>query len=121
MTLAPTIRRFAFAYSATFALLYVVARDLGLALFTVYPAQGVIVAGMRHPRDVGDPAMDFLAPVMWWYGWTAAAAVGALLIGLAAALLPDRWTRWIWPGWVWVTPVVAMIACVYLTIPWFRL
>ena len=47
-------------------------------------------------------------------------ATGALVLALITALLPDRWTRWIWPGALWATPVLAMITCVYLTIPWFR-
>lgn len=121
MTYSPSIRRFAFAYSTAFGLLYVVARAWGLALFTVYPAQGILLWGMRNSRDVVDPAMGFLAPGMWWYGWTASAAIGALVIGLAAALLPDRWWCRLWPGWVWVAPLIAMIGSVYLTIPWFRL
>ena len=120
MTFAPAFRRFAFAYGAAFPLLYVLARARGLALFTVYPAQGIVLAGMHRSRDVADPALDFLAPEMWWYGWTAFAAIGALAIGLAAALLPGRWLRPFWPGWLWVSPLLAMIACVYLTIPWFR-
>ena len=32
--------------------------------------------------------MGFLAPAMYWYGWTATAALGALVPGLAAALMP---------------------------------
>ena len=54
------------------------------------------------------------------YGWTAAATLGALVIGSIAGLFPARWSRWFWPGWVWVAPILAMTACVYLTIPWFR-
>jgi hypothetical protein len=64
--------------------------------------------------------MDFLAPEMWWYGWTATATLGALVTGSIAALFPARWSRWFWPGWALVAPVLAMMACVYLTIPWFR-
>jgi hypothetical protein len=30
---------------------------------------------------------------MYWYGWTTTAAVGALVVGLVAAVLPERWTR----------------------------
>ena len=30
---------------------------------------------------------------MCWYGWMATAALGALMVGLVAALLPERWTR----------------------------
>jgi len=120
MMAAPALRRFALAYGAAFAIIYAIARARGLALFTVYPSLGVVLPGMHRSRDVADPAMDFLAPEMWWYGWTATAGLGALAIGVAVASFPARWFRWIWPGWVWVAPVVAMMACVYLTIPWFR-
>ena len=114
-----SVPRFAFAYGTAFAVLYVVALK-GLALFTVYPSLGVVLLGTHHSRDVADPAMAFLAPAMYWYGWTATAALGALVFGLIAALLPERWTRRFWPGWLWAIPVFAMIACVYLTLPWFR-
>jgi hypothetical protein len=117
---ASALHRFAFAYGTAFALVYVIARANGLALFTVYPSLGIVLAGMHRSRDVADPAMEFLAPEIWWYGWMGSAAIGAFMVGLIAALLPERWCRWLWPAWTWVTPVVAMIACVYLTLPWFR-
>jgi hypothetical protein len=120
MTFAPAFRRFAFAYGPAFAAIYAVARARGFALVTVYPTLGVVLLGMHRSRDVADPAMEFLAPEMWWYGWTATAAAGALIVGLAAALLPDRWTRWFWSGWLWLIPCGAMVECVVLTIPWFR-
>src|SRR5262249_39240202 len=113
-------RRFALAFGAAFALFYVVARARGFALFTVYPAQGIILLGRHRSRDVSDPVLDFLAPEMYWYGWTAFALVGALVIGLVAALMPDRMSRF----WAWcacVVPSIAMIASVSPTIPWFRL
>ncbi len=113
--------RFAFAYGTAFAVLYVIALKLDLALFTVYPSLGLILPGTHHSRDVGSPALAFLAPEMYWYGWTATAALGALVFGIVAALLPERWTQRVWPDWQWVVPVAAMIACVYLTLPWFRL
>jgi hypothetical protein len=113
-------RRFVFAYGAAFALFYVLARGRGLALFTVYPAQGIVLFGMHRSRDVGDPVLDFLAPEIYWYGWTASAALGALVIGLVAAVLPGR-LGWVWTWCAWVVLPLAMIACVYLTMPWFRL
>jgi hypothetical protein len=118
--LAPAFRRFALTYGTAFALVYVVVRARGLALFTVYPSQGIVLWGMHRSRDVADPAMDFLAPEMWWYGWIATATLGGLVIGLIAALLPDRLWRPYWSRCAWVVPVGAMIACVYLTLPWFR-
>ena len=114
-------RRFAFAYGIAFAVLYVAALKLDAALFTVYPSLGVVLLGTHHARDITGPSMSFLAPAMYWYGWTATAALGALIFGLVGALLPERLTRWFWPGWLWVVPALAMIACVYLTTPWFRL
>ncbi len=114
-------RSFAFAYGTAFAVLYAVALKLDLALFTVYPSLGVVLLGTRHSRDVAAPSMAFLAPAIYWYGWTATAALGALMFGFIAALLPEQWTRRFWLGWFLLAPALAMIACVYLTMPWFRL
>jgi ABC-type sugar transport system permease subunit len=116
---APAFSRFALTYGTAFALVYVIARAWGLALFTVYPSLGIVLLGMHHSRDVVDPAMDFLASEIWWYGWTATATLGGLVIGLIAALLPDRSCPY-WSRCAWLVPVGAMIACVYLTLPWFR-
>ena len=120
MTSHPAFRKFAFAYGAAFAIFYAVVRAKGLALFTFYPTLGIVMVGLHRSRDVADPALEFLAPEMYWYGWTATAAIGALMIGFIAALVPDRRTRWFWPELSWALPVFAMTACVYLTIPWFR-
>lgn len=114
------LHRFVFAFGAAFALFYAIAHARGLALFTVYPSQGIVLFGMHRSRDVADPVLDFLAPEMYWYGWTASAAIGALAVGVVAALLPAR-LCWFWAWCAWVVPAAAMIACVYLTIPWFRL
>jgi amino acid permease len=121
MTSSAPFRRFAFAFGATFAVLYVVALAKDLALFTVFPSLGIVLAGAHHSRDVADPAMGFLAPAIYWYGWAATAALGALLAGLVAASLPGRSVRHFWSGLVWLIPGLSMIACVYLTLPWFWL
>jgi hypothetical protein len=118
---APWFRRFTFAYGAAYAMLYVIALKLDAALFTVYPTIGVVLFGTHHSRDTVGPSMGSFLPAMHWYGLTATAALGALIFGIAAASLPDRWTQRVWSGWLWVAPVAAMIACVYLTLPWFRL
>ena len=121
MTSSCAFRSFAFAYGTAFAVLYTVALKLDLALFTVYPSLGVVLLGTRHSGDVAAPSMAFLAPAMYWYGWAATAALGALVAGLLAAALPERWARAIWPGWLWIVPVTAMLGSVYLTLPWFSL
>src|SRR5262249_57857614 len=120
VTSSCAFRSFAFAYGTAFAVLYAMALKLDLALFTVYPSLGIILLGTRHSGDVAAPSMAFLAPAMYWYGWTATAALGALLCGLAAAFMPARWTRQAWDGWIWLLAIAAMTACVYLTMPWFR-
>jgi len=120
VTSSPAFRRFALAFGTAFAFVYVIARFKGLALFTVYPSQAIVLLGTHRSRDVADPVLDFLAPEMYWYGWIASAAVGAFVIGLVAALLPNRLYGF-WACCAWVVPPLAMIACVYLTIPWFRL
>ncbi len=104
MTPAPWFRRFAFACGSSFAILYVLALKLDLALFTVYPTIRVVLLGTHHSRDSSVPAIGGFLPSMYWYGWTATAASGALIVGLAAAFLPERWTTRIWPGWVWIIP-----------------
>jgi hypothetical protein len=119
MTSSHSFRRFAFAYGAAFPVLYVLALAKDLALITVYPTLGIVVVGAQHSQDAA-PSMGGV-PAIYWYGWTAAAALGALMLGIIAAFLPERWTRRIWLGWLWVAPMSAMIACLYLTMPWFRL
>jgi hypothetical protein len=82
MTASSPFRRFAFVFGATFAVFYVIALAKDLALFTVFPSLGIVLAGTHHSRDVADPAMGFLAPAMYWYGWAATAALGASAFGL---------------------------------------
>jgi len=120
MTSSLAFRRFAFSFGTAFAGLYVIALKFDLALFTVYPSLGLVVLGTHRARDTVDPAMGFLAPAMYWYGWAASAACSALVVGLSAALLPEGLTRRVWPGSLCGVAVFAMAACVYLTIPWLR-
>jgi amino acid permease len=121
MTFSFVFRRFASVFGTAFAVFYVVALKLDLALFTVYPSLGLVVLGTHRPRDAVDPALGFLAPAMYWYGWAATAALGAVVVGLLAAVMSERWARRVWRGWLWVVPMLAMLGCAYLTLPWFSL
>ena len=61
------LHRFALTFGAAFAIVYVVALKLDLALFTVYPSLGVVLLGTHHAKDVVvDPSLAFLAPAMYW-------------------------------------------------------
>jgi len=121
VTASMASRRFAFAFGTAFALCYAIAVGWQLALFTVFPSLGIVLPGTVRSRDTADPALGFLAPAMYWYGWTATAALGALAAGLAAVLVPQSWTQRLWLGWLWAVPLIAMAACIYFTLPWFRL
>ena len=44
----------------------------------------------HHSRDVVGPSKGSVVPAMYWYGWTATAALGALMVGLIDALWPER-------------------------------
>jgi len=121
MTPAPWFCRFAFAFGIAFAAFYVGAVKFDLALFTVYPSIRVVLLGTHHSRDSVGPSMGSFLPAMYWYGWTATAALAALIFGLGAEFVPERCARWFWSGWAWMIPVAAMIGCLYVTLPWFRL
>ncbi len=61
-----------------------------LALFTVYPSLGIVLAGTHRSKDTVDPAMGFLAPAMYWYGWTATAVDVPVFSQSFALGLPQR-------------------------------
>ena len=107
-------KTFAAAFGIAFPVMYVACEWWNLPLFTFHPATNRVDFWWAPGRSGEGPAM-------YWYGWTATATLGALIFGFIAAFLPERWMRRIWPGWLWVVPTLAMIACVYLTLPWFRL
>jgi hypothetical protein len=121
VTSSKALRRFAFAFGTTFSVCYAFAVGRQLALFTVFPSLGIVLFGTVQSRDFGDPALGFLAPAMYWYGWTATAVLGALVAGLIATMVPEVSTRRMWLGWLWAVPIAAMAACVYFTLPWFRI
>ncbi len=87
MTSSRQFRRFAFAYGLAFAMSYVVVLKLDLALFTVYPTIGVVLLGTHHSRDTVAPSMGSFLPAMYWYGWTATAALAALIFGCRRRVL----------------------------------
>jgi hypothetical protein len=52
MTSSAAFRRFALVFGATFSLLYVIAVAKDLALFTVFPSLGIVLAGTQYTNGV---------------------------------------------------------------------
>jgi len=107
-------KTFAVVFGISVPVMYFLCEWFNLPLFTFHPATNRVEFWWA-------PARSGEGPTMYWYGWTATAALGALMFALVAAQLPERWTRRLWSGWLWVIPALAMPGCVYLTLPWFRL
>jgi hypothetical protein len=96
---------FSIAFAAAYAVLYVFAIEYNLALFTYHPAS-------EEFHWLVKPAGD--QPAMYWYGWMATAALGALASAALAAVLPAAWTARIWSGWSWAVPLAAMVVFGYI-------
>jgi len=62
MTSSTSFHRFAFAFGTTFAVLYVIALAKDLALFTVFPSLGIVLAGTHQYTRRRRPRVGFLAP-----------------------------------------------------------
>jgi hypothetical protein len=75
---------FAITYGIAFALLYTAFERLNWPLFTYHPVSGIVDFG-RQSAGIGPP--------MFWYGWTVLAAAAALVVALAATIVPTVWLR----------------------------
>ena len=97
---------FAVVVAITMPVLYVLCDLANLPAFSYHPATGRIDLGYGAPRS-GE------GPVMYWYGWTVTSLVGASILGIAAALLPQHLTRRIPLALVWIVPLLAVPILVY--------
>jgi hypothetical protein len=99
-------------FSAAYAVLYLAAMYYNLALFTYYPAAKqfyLLVPATPQARG----------PAMFWYGWIASAALGALALSLLSLLAPARWATRVWPGWSWVAPTAVLVMFIVILRGWF--
>lgn len=110
MTAPRSFGLFATVFAAAYAVLYVLAEQFNLALFTYHPAIMDIDAGRVRAKA---------GPAMYWYGWMTTAGLGALAAGLIATALPERLTRRVSADVAWVVPALAMVACGYFMAPFF--
>ena len=108
-TAAPSSSRFgtfALVFGICFAIFYVVCDMAALPMFTYHPGTDRIEPGFAPPRrDEGT--------AMYWYGWIATSALGASILGILAALLPEKIRSRIPLALAWVVPVVLLPALVY--------
>jgi hypothetical protein len=96
---------FVITFAAAYTVLYVFSIQYNLALFTYHPASEEFYFLVK-------PAAD--QPAMYWYGWMATSALGALAVATLAALLPASWTGRVWPGWAWAVPLAGMLVFGYI-------
>ena len=82
---------FAITYGISFTLLYTIYERLNWPLFTFHQVLSKLEFG-RQLAGVGPP--------MFWYGWIALAIVSALIVALAATLIPEKTI--VEPGSLWL-------------------
>ena len=99
-------RTFAVVVAITMPVLYVLSDLVNGPAFRYHPAPGRVDLGYGAPRS-GE------GPVMYWYGWTVTSLVGASILGIAAALLPQHLTRRIPLALVWIVPLLTVPVLVY--------
>lgn len=97
---------FALMFGASFGILYVICDMAALPMFTYHPGTDRIDLGYT-------PARRDEGPAMYWYGWIAHSALGAGVLGILAALLPDKIRRAIPMGLCWIVPVVLLPVLIY--------
>ena len=95
----------AIVFSAAYAVVYVVAVAQNYALFTYHPVPGTITMGVMKPYD---------GPAMYWYGWIATGALGALAACLIACVVPATLGKRVSSVWSWVVPLGVLLVFAYL-------
>ncbi len=100
------LRTFTLAFGICFAILYVICDMAALPLFTYHPGTDRIDFGYT-------PARRDEGPAMYWYGWIATSALGALVLGLVVAMLPEKIGRRIPLALAWIVPIVLLPALIY--------
>ncbi len=91
-------------FSAAFAVIYVIAVELNLAVVTYHPRAGTWDLWTQ-------PAANASNPAMYWYGWLITAAAGAAVVSaLALPVVRDREPP-VWLGWG--IPLAVMVSFLY--------
>jgi hypothetical protein len=97
---------FALVFGVSFGILYVICDMAALPMFTYHPGTDRIDFGYT-------PARRDEGPAMYWYGWIANSALGATLLGVLAAMLPEKIRRNFPMALCWIVPIVLLPVLIY--------
>jgi hypothetical protein len=106
MATSSRFHTFALVFGICFGVLYTICDMAALPMFTYHPGTDRIDLGFVKARPDEGPAM-------YWYGWIATSVLGAAILGMAAALLPEKFRSRIPPALAWVVPVVLLPVLIY--------
>jgi hypothetical protein len=99
-------RTFAVVFAIATPIIYVICEMRNLPLFTYHPGTDRVNFGWAAAvKDEG--------PAMYWYGWTANTLIGAAILGLIAAKLPENLTKRIPLALVWIVPLAMIPILIY--------
>jgi hypothetical protein len=90
-------------FMLVYCAVYIACLAADFPAFRYYPLEGHINWGPGKVADMG--------PAMAWYGVMVNAFVAG---GVLALIIPDRWLSTPLRRMLWIVPVAAMLACVYL-------
>jgi hypothetical protein len=99
-------RTFATVFAIATPVIYTICEMANWPVFTYHPGTGRIDLGWAASvRDEG--------PAMHWYGWTVSTLLGAGVLGLLAAQLPESMTRRIPLALTWIMPLAVIPVLIY--------
>ena len=94
-------------FSLAACVAYTLAYYFDWSLFRYYLAEGRFHISAL-PESAGPPIL--------WYGWLAT----AVLVGIAIAFtMPRRLIAWLPPDFIWLIPIVALLAALMYEMRWF--
>jgi len=105
MTGGRSVPMFVTIFAAAYAVLYVFSVQYNLALFTYHAATEEFYFLVK-------PASE--GPAMYWYGWLATSALGALAIAALTTWLPSGLINRLWSGLSWTVPLAVMGVFVFI-------
>jgi hypothetical protein len=105
MTGGRSVPTFVTIFAVAYALLYVFSVQYNLALFTYHAATEKFYFLVK-------PASE--GPAMYWYGWLATSALGALAIAALTTWLPSGLINRLWSGLSWTVPLAVMGVFVFI-------